>query len=265
MINWEESVQWLKRQEGQQELVKACFYDDPLIDAARRYNDSSEWKELRLRLPKTKGRVLDIGAGRGISSYAFASDGWSVTALEPDQSDIVGAGAIRQLAAESGMDIGVITEWGERLPFAENTFDVVHMRQALHHARDLREFCKEAGRVLKPGGVFVATREHVISKKEDLAIFLEEHPLHSLYGGENAFLLDEYLSAIGNAGLTSIQVLKPFESDINLYPYSLRDFRMKILKYMEVVYGYIPWIFVFSLKKLFSRPGRIYTFIARKI
>ncbi|MCX6762590.1 MAG: class I SAM-dependent methyltransferase [Candidatus Moranbacteria bacterium] len=264
-MNWEESVEWLKKQDDKQELVKACFYDDPLIDAAKRYHESTEWKELKRYLPKQKGTVLDIGAGRGISSYAFAKDGWEVTALEPDPSDIVGAGAIKSLAREEELNIKVIENWGEKLPFEDASFDIVYMRQALHHAKDLAEFCKEAGRVLKKGGLFIATREHVISKKEDLQKFLDSHPLHDLYGGENAFLLDEYRQAIRGGGVEIINVLRTFESDINLFLHSRKNFKIRILKVLEIFYQYVPWIFPHSIKAIVDRPGRIYSFFAKKL
>ena len=264
-MNWEEAVQWLKNQKDKQELVKACFYDDPLIDAAKRYYESTEWKELRKYLPEKKGKVLDVGAGRGISSYAFAKDGWDITALEPDPSSIVGAGAIKELAKESDLKIEIVENWGEKLPFDDESFDIVYMRQALHHSKNLTEFCQEAGRVLRSGGVFIATREHVVSKKEDLETFLKNHPLHKFYGGENAFLLGEYERAIEDGGMKIERVLKPFESDINLFPYSMSSLKIKILKYLEMIYEHVPIIFLFSLKNIFERPGRIYSFIAKKI
>ncbi len=46
-MTWEESVQWLRNQPNQQELVWAAFYDDPLLDAAKRYAKSSEWLAVR--------------------------------------------------------------------------------------------------------------------------------------------------------------------------------------------------------------------------
>jgi len=203
-MNWEQAVIELKTQRDKQELVKACFYDDPLIDATKRYYNSTEWKEVAKYLPREKGKVLDIGAGRGISSYALAKEDWDVTAIEPDPSEIVGSGAIRKLAEENNLDIKVVEGQGEKIPFEDSIFDMVYMRQVLHHAENLEKFCKEAGRVLKTGGVFIATREHVISKKEDLSKFLENHPLHKLYGGENAFLLEEYKKVIENAGILEV-------------------------------------------------------------
>ena len=169
--SWEEAVLWLRTQPDQQQLVR-CFYDDPLLDAAARYYASTEWIAVRGLLKGNRGMALDLGAGRGISSYALARDGWKVSALEPDPSEVVGAGAIRSLARDAKLDIGVEQEnWGESLPYPDATFDLVYGRQVLHHARDLHQLCREAARVLKPGGTFVATREHVISRAEDLRIF----------------------------------------------------------------------------------------------
>ena len=83
------------------------------------------------------GKALDVGAGRGIASYALAREGFQVTSLEPDPSAIVGAGAIRALAAEAALPISVVEEFSERLPFVDGAFDVVFARAVLHHTRDL--------------------------------------------------------------------------------------------------------------------------------
>ena len=162
LLTWEEAVTWLKSQPEHVELVRACFYDDPLLSASERYLSSDEWQAVRALLPAPSGRALDLGSGRGISAFALARDGWETVALEPDPSLIVGAGAIRSLATEAELNIEVVEEWGEQLPFGDDLFDVVHCRQVLHHARDLAKLCEEIYRVLKPGGVFIATREHVI-------------------------------------------------------------------------------------------------------
>ena len=85
------------------------------------------------------------------SSYALAKDGWRVTALEPDKSEVVGAGAIQYLGRATGTNIQVVTNWGEELPFASSEFDLVYCRAVLHHARDLQKLCREAARVLVAG------------------------------------------------------------------------------------------------------------------
>ena len=123
---WEQAVQWLRRQPDQEALVRGCYYDDPLLAAAQRFADSEEWQAVKIFLPGSGGQALDLGAGRGISSYALARDGWQVTALEPDPSPLVGAAAIKTLAQETGLPIRVVEDYGEMLPFDDCTFDLVY-------------------------------------------------------------------------------------------------------------------------------------------
>lgn len=263
--SWEAAVEWLRQQPDQQELIKACFYDDPLLQAAERFRNGTEWQAIKKELPATKGKVLDIGAGRGISAYAFAKDGWQVTALEPDPSAIVGAEAIRTLASEAGLTIEVIESAGETLPFADVAFDVIHARQVLHHAQDLSQLCREAARVLKSGGLFIATREHVIGRREDLSRFLTCHPLHQFYGGENAYLLREYERAIAASGIKLTKVLNPFQSNINLYPETVAGLRQRICRKTKLPAFLIPDLFLRLLGACNKMPGRLYTFIGVKV
>ncbi len=264
LSSWEEAVVWLRGQPDQQELVRACFYDDPLRAAAERYYASTEWQAIRALIAGKHGTALDLGAGRGISSYALARDGWRVSALEPDPSNVVGAGAIRALAQDAKLDIQVEQNWGESLPYPDATFDLVHGRQVLHHARDLKQLCCEAARVLKPGGIFIATREHVISKKEDLPEFLAAHPLHHLYGGEQAYLLDEYLEAIRSSGLVLTKVLNPYQSNINLYPETVSSLKQSFAGRLHCPAILIPNFLITMLGARSNAPGRLYSFVARK-
>ena len=265
-ISWEASVRWLKQQPEMEELVRACFYDDPLWSAAERYYISSEWDAVRKLTGSSRGRALDVGSGRGISAYALARDGWQTTALEPDASTEVGAGAIRRLAEETGVSIEVVEKWGEKLPFESKSFDLVHCRQVLHHARDLRLFCREAARVLSTNGTFIATREHTISRQEDLQAFLDGHPLHSLYGGECAYLLEEYTSAITAAGIKLLMVINPLESDINLFPQSKRDIKAHIARKLYLpLPGIIPDWLISGVGRFMNAPGRLYSFLGKKI
>ena len=120
------------------ELVRDCCNDDPLEVAANRFSCSDEWfsveKLIQLYLP---GKVLDIGAGRGISSYAFDRLGCDVTAMGPYPSALVGAEAIQALMKNVQLPINIVQDFGEVLPFESNTFDIVYGRAVLHHAQDL--------------------------------------------------------------------------------------------------------------------------------
>ena len=264
-MTWEKAVIWLRGQPDQQALVRYCFYDDPLLAAATRYYESSEWKAVQQILPSACGTALDLGAGRGIAAFALAKDGWQVTALEPDPSQVVGAGAIRALAEESGTAIRVVQEWGENLPFADNSFDAVHARQVLHHARDLHQLCSEIGRVLKPGGTFIATREHVINSPSELSVFLAAHPLHSLYYGENAFMRHEYVNALTAGGLKVTKILSPWESDINCFPDTRAAIASRLRR--KLVFP-LPDFLIYQImhykSRRFTNPGRLYTFVGKK-
>jgi 2-polyprenyl-3-methyl-5-hydroxy-6-metoxy-1,4-benzoquinol methylase len=219
-LSWEEAVRSLLAREDQAELVRACYYDGTPIAAAERFHASEEWQATRALLPAPGGDALDVGAGRGISSYALARDGWKVTALEPDPSDLVGSGAIRAVAASSRLSITVVEDFGETLPFDSGSFDVVYGRAVLHHARDLRAFCSELFRVLRPGGTIVAAREHVVSSAAQLQRFLAEHPLHRSYGGENAYSRGSYADALTRGGFADLHVLAPFASPVNFAPWT---------------------------------------------
>lgn len=195
--SWEEAVQWLRGQPDRRDLVLNAYYDDPLIEAAERYRCSDEWRAIRAFIGNRGGAALDIGAGRGIASYALAKDGYRVMALEPDSSDLVGAGAIRRLAEQAALPISICEQYSESLPFPDASFDIVFARAVLHHARDIGLACQEIFRVLKPGGRLVAVREHVISQRADLSAFLDKHPLHKLYGGEMRLCLRNIWRRLG--------------------------------------------------------------------
>jgi demethylmenaquinone methyltransferase / 2-methoxy-6-polyprenyl-1,4-benzoquinol methylase len=90
---------------------------------------------------------LDVGCGTGIAAeHAQRLVGPSGMVIGIDPSAGMLAEAVKRNVAN------VVQGVGERLPFANNTFDFVCMSFALRHVADLLTTFKEYNRVLKPGG-----------------------------------------------------------------------------------------------------------------
>jgi SAM-dependent methyltransferase len=265
-ISWEQAVQTLRDDPAQKELVLACFYDDPVEQAAARYQQTAEWAALEKLLPQGAGRVLDLGSGRGIVAHALSKSGWTVTAAEPDPSPIVGGEAIRRLSRATGTPIEVIECYGEAIACESESFELVHCRAVLHHAQDLNRLCGEVARVLRPGGKFIATREPVLTREADRDRFLHDHPLHKLFGGENAYRLGTYTSAIRGAGLVIERVYNPLETDINTFPTTVNEAKLRIAhRLMLPSHRWVPDLALRLLGSLSDAPGRLYTFVASKM
>ena len=274
-VSWEEAVRSLIDDPAQAELVRACYFDPPVQQAARRFHQSDEWRAVRAVIGPPAGQALDIGAGNGILSYALAADGWETSALEPDPSNLVGSGAIRTLAADLGKPIEVLEGYGESVPAEDGRFSLIVARQVLHHAADLAAFCREMKRVLKPGGRFFSYRDHVVSGPEQLPQFFAQHALHRLYGGENAFREREYSAAIETAGLAIRRSWRHFDAPFNYAPKSAFDVVNEAASRLSpapppsflatiassgVVYPVLGRL----LSVLDRRPGRCIAFLAEK-
>lgn len=271
----EEAVLALRRDPAYADLVRDAYLGPDVAANAQRFLVSGEWRAVRALLgARLDGAaVLDVGAGTGIASYAFARSGArEVVALEPDPSDVVGQGAIRRLPA--GLPLTIADGVGEELPFPDERFDVVYLRQVLHHARDLDALVRECARVARRGGVVLATREHVVSDRAQLEAFLAAHPVHRLAGGEHAYPLRAYAAAFRAAGLDGLEVLGPFDSVVNSYPAladerALRTFPGRALAERFGLAGSVaarvPGASALVRWKVArGLPGRLYSFVGRK-
>jgi len=272
--SWEQAVRQLLGDPAKAELVQACYFDQPLEVAADRYAASPEWRAIGTFLPKATGlAALDLGAGNGIASHALAQAGFQVTAVEPDPSGLVGAAAIRGLAARRSLAIEVIESWGEQLPLPDARFDIVLARQVMHHARSLEQLTAELFRVLKPGGRLLAIRDHVVTDEAQLPAFYASHPLHSQYGGEHAYTRAAYADALRSAGFLIHAELGSFDSPINLAPHTPETFADAAASRGARIPGAATLIRQLLSPRMFPviapllsaidrRPGRLVSFVA---
>jgi len=272
--SWEEAIEILRADPEHEKLIFDSYLTRDLVGNCQRFVDSEEWTEvlsvIQRYMPNAQ-HVLDMPAGNGIATYAFASAKFQVTSVEPDASATLGRQAIEQVLKVSGLPANIVNAWGEKLPFADNYFDVVYVRQGLHHASDLNQMLLEIHRVLAVGGVMIACREHVVDNYHaSLDAFLSTQVDHQLYGGEYAFTLADYRAAIQAASLQSLGELKPFDSMINVFPNSFENIGEKILASPmgRSLTIFLPksWVLKIGFWVLNRRktPGRIYSFIARK-
>jgi len=96
-------------------------------------------------------RVLDYGCGHGMASVVLARRGAHVTAFDLSPGYLAEA---RARASANSVSVGLVCADGERLPFADASFDRVWGNAVLHHL-DLGRAARELRRVLRPGGLAV--------------------------------------------------------------------------------------------------------------
>ncbi len=271
----DDAIRQMRRDPAYTGVVRDAYLGEDVQASAERFAGSAEFATALALLGDhvTGARVLDLGAGVGIASYALLRAGAQrVYAVEPDLSREVGCGALQRWRGD--LPVEIVSAVGEALPLGRASVDLVYTRQVLHHTRDLPRVLRECARTLRPGGVFLACREHVVDNPRQLAAFLAHHPIHQMAGGENAYRLDEYQSAITGAGLRLERVIGPWDSVINAFPGvasedALRQFPQTLLRQklgrLGAALGLIPGVQALVWTRVKRPvPGRMYSFLAVK-
>lgn len=96
-------------------------------------------------------RVLDIGCGGGFICEEFAKRNAQVSGVDPSPATIAEAS---RHAQQVGLPIDYHEGTGEKLPFPDNSFDMISCCDVLEHVADLDLVMQETARVLKPGGLY---------------------------------------------------------------------------------------------------------------
>ncbi len=150
-------------------------------------------------------KILDIGCGRG-NAFKLLEDRFSpktICAIEIDP-------ALLQDAERNGQSchcrVAVAQGNAERLPYPDDSFDMVFCHQSFHHLIEHEQAMREFYRVLKPGGILLfaeSCRKFIHSLVIRL---LFRHPMSVQ---KNA---DEYLQLIKQCGfqVAETSVSKPY-------------------------------------------------------
>ena len=95
--------------------------------------------------------ALEIGAGTGYFTLNLLQLGAIERATATDISPGM-LSTLRATAARLGLEAETVRTEAERLPFADESFDLVFGHAVLHHIPDLSRAFSEFRRVLRPGG-----------------------------------------------------------------------------------------------------------------
>lgn len=94
-------------------------------------------------LQKSKGDLLDIGAGTGDFLLVAKQNGWKTMGIEPSEK-------AKTIAEKKGVELK-----SNLFDFADHSFDVITMWHVLEHVPNLENQIKELKRLVKPNGSII--------------------------------------------------------------------------------------------------------------
>jgi ubiquinone/menaquinone biosynthesis C-methylase UbiE len=96
-------------------------------------------------------RLLEVGAAAGCLTIALSEMGYICTGIEPDANALQVA---QELARQLNRPCPIVGACAERIPFPDQSFDIVITNSVLEHVSDVDACFREISRILVPGGVF---------------------------------------------------------------------------------------------------------------
>ena len=117
--------------------------------------ESEKMKKLQTTLmlpfsPKQKHFIFGAGTG-GLAVVLAKEYNCSVFGIEPDEQEFE---IIQQKLKEANLPVDHFKkEFGEKLSFTDNQFDIVHCFTVLEHVANVKKCLEEMLRITKPGGL----------------------------------------------------------------------------------------------------------------
>lgn len=112
-------------------------------------------RKRRIKRYIRKGRILDIGCGRGLFLSIMRKDGWDVAGTEFDE----------ETASYASRSFGIPVRHGDPPAWGltDESFDVITINHVLEHIRNPAETLRACGRLLRTGGLLVAAVPNIFS------------------------------------------------------------------------------------------------------
>ena len=145
----------------EQRLVARSYerYVRPLLQQGlmrQRMDRDSEFLLYRSLLGRPEAPVLDVGTGTGMFARRLAREADMPAVVGMDVAQAMIEEGVAQ-TREAGVRVDFLRAEAPYLPFQDETLGAVLQAHTLHFIADVARLLLEVGRVLRPGGRFVAS------------------------------------------------------------------------------------------------------------
>jgi 2-polyprenyl-6-hydroxyphenyl methylase/3-demethylubiquinone-9 3-methyltransferase len=152
--------------------------------------------------PLKQLRIVDVGCGGGLVTEPLARLGATVVGIDPSITNVKAA---RLHAAESGLDIKYEAITAEALAEAGNQYDVVLSLEVVEHVPDVNAFIAACGKLVRPGGLMIASTVNRTPLAYLLLIVAAEYVFRWIPRGTHSYAKlvtpDELTAALRGGGL----------------------------------------------------------------